>query len=227
MRHLHVSCDGINAVRGISFQVYADQIVTLIGANGAGKSTTLRAADVPEQMEGDGGVAGMELSAAQIAAIDCRAHALSIVACAGSGKTEVLARRVVRHLRQGVPAESIVAFTFTEKAAAELKTRIDERAGEADPQFTDRPPSGSGLFAGTIHSYCLRLLQEDLAGEQGLSEGRCGRVPREPHRGVRGRRGPEGLVGRRTGIRRDPRPVREVGKPNEAVLLRPYHLDCG
>jgi len=159
VRHLHVSCDGINAVRGISFQVYADQIVTLIGANGAGKSTTLRAADVPEQMEGDGGVAGMELSAAQIAAIDCRAHALSIVACAGSGKTEVLARRVVRHLRQGVPAESIVAFTFTEKAAAELKTRIDERAGEADPQFTDRPPSGSGLFAGTIHSYCLRLLQ--------------------------------------------------------------------
>jgi branched-chain amino acid transport system ATP-binding protein len=43
VRDLHVSYGGIRALRGISFQVYGGQIVTLIGANGAGKSTTLRA----------------------------------------------------------------------------------------------------------------------------------------------------------------------------------------
>lgn len=43
VRDLHVSYGSIRALRGISFEVYPGQIVTLIGANGAGKSTTLRA----------------------------------------------------------------------------------------------------------------------------------------------------------------------------------------
>ncbi|HHY95688.1 MAG TPA: ATP-binding cassette domain-containing protein, partial [Firmicutes bacterium] len=43
VQDLHVSYGAIRAVRGISFQVFPGQIVTLIGANGAGKSTTLRA----------------------------------------------------------------------------------------------------------------------------------------------------------------------------------------
>jgi len=43
VRDLHVAYGSIKALRGISFEVYPGQIVTLIGANGAGKSTTLRA----------------------------------------------------------------------------------------------------------------------------------------------------------------------------------------
>ena len=42
VKDLHVSYGGIEALRGISFSVEEGQIVTLIGANGAGKSTTLR-----------------------------------------------------------------------------------------------------------------------------------------------------------------------------------------
>lgn len=93
-------------------------------------------------------------------AIDCPAPIVQIVACAGSGKTEVLARRVVRRLLEGVQPRQIVAFTFTEKAAAELKDRIEQRAAEADSRFAVLPPAAAGLFVGTIHSFCLGFLQQ-------------------------------------------------------------------
>jgi DNA helicase-2/ATP-dependent DNA helicase PcrA len=102
----------------------------------------------------------MQFSKAQEEAINISAPALQIIACAGSGKTEVLAQRTVKFLLDGVNPESIVAFTFTEKAAGELEERITKRAAEADQRFRALPPSAAGLFVGTIHSYCLRLLQE-------------------------------------------------------------------
>jgi len=102
----------------------------------------------------------MNLTEAQQTIIGLSAPALQILACAGSGKTEVLARRTVRYLLEGAPPETIVAFTFTEKAAGELKDRIERRAAEADARFAELPPSASGMFVGTIHSYCLRVLQQ-------------------------------------------------------------------
>jgi DNA helicase-2/ATP-dependent DNA helicase PcrA len=68
------------------------------------------------------------LTAEQKQAIDYRNGNLQLIACAGSGKTEVVARRIVEILRPSgkgtlVPG-NIIAFTFTEKAAAELKERI-------------------------------------------------------------------------------------------------------
>jgi len=111
----------------------------------------------------------MELTASQDQAVRARGPALQILACAGSGKTEVLARRVVRYLLRGTPPEGIVAFTFTEKAARELKTRIETRAAEADQRYSTLPPCAAGLFVGTIHSYCLHLLQK-LGGTYELSD---------------------------------------------------------
>jgi DNA helicase-2/ATP-dependent DNA helicase PcrA len=102
----------------------------------------------------------VNLTDAQREAIAVPAAVFQTVACAGSGKTEVLARRVVSRLLQGVPPDGIAAFTFTEKAAAELKSRIEQRAAEADERFAALPPSAAGLFVGTIHSYCLRCLQQ-------------------------------------------------------------------
>jgi DNA helicase-2/ATP-dependent DNA helicase PcrA len=82
---------------------------------------------------------------------------IQIIACAGSGKTETLALRVAHLLAQGVEPESIVAFTFTEKAAAELKQRILDRSkqkcGESILGRVGR------MYVGTIHAYALRLLQ--------------------------------------------------------------------
>jgi DNA helicase-2/ATP-dependent DNA helicase PcrA len=85
---------------------------------------------------------------------------MQIIAGAGSGKTEVVAQRVVELFANGAPAESIVAFTFTERAAAELKERIggrvEQRLGRAALDRLNR------LFVGTIHAYCFRLLQQHV-----------------------------------------------------------------
>jgi DNA helicase-2/ATP-dependent DNA helicase PcrA len=91
---------------------------------------------------------------------DYRGGHLQIIASAGSGKTEVVSQRVARLLAEGVPAEAIVAFTFTERAAASLKSRI-EHCILADPALgqptLDRL---GGMFVGTIHAYCFRILQQ-------------------------------------------------------------------
>jgi DNA helicase-2/ATP-dependent DNA helicase PcrA len=80
------------------------------------------------------------------------------LASAGSGKTEVVSQRVAGLLADGVPAEAIVAFTFTERAAEELKNRIARRVeGRLGKGALDRL---ADLFIGTIHSYCFRLLQQ-------------------------------------------------------------------
>ena len=81
---------------------------------------------------------------------------LLILACAGSGKTETLATRAAQMVRDGVPRSSIVAFTFTEHAATELKHRIRRRVEEATPT----EPSLGEMYVGTIHSYCLRVLRD-------------------------------------------------------------------
>lgn len=82
---------------------------------------------------------------------------MQIIAAAGSGKTEVVSQRVASLLADGEPAESIVAFTFTEKAAAELKERIRQRVTD---KLGDAATDQLGrLYVGTIHGYCFRLLQ--------------------------------------------------------------------
>lgn len=91
------------------------------------------------------------------AAVAHRGGHVQIIAAAGSGKTEVVSQRVAALLAEGEPADSIVAFTFTEKAAKELKERIRLRAeaklGEAAADRLGR------LYVGTIHGYCFQLLQ--------------------------------------------------------------------
>ncbi len=79
---------------------------------------------------------------------------LQIIACAGSGKTEVITRRIANILqsRPGVKPEHIVAFTFTEKAAQSMKARIAKAMGTA---------SGiEQMNIGTIHGFCYHLLNK-------------------------------------------------------------------
>lgn len=91
------------------------------------------------------------------AAVAHRGSHLQIIASAGAGKTEVVSQRVVSLIKEGVDGRSIVAFTFTEKAASELKDRIVERTRQLiGPEAVDRL---AGLFVGTIHAYCFQLLQ--------------------------------------------------------------------
>lgn len=93
---------------------------------------------------------------AQADAIGCLDQPLQIIACAGSGKTQVISQRIAAILaKPGVKPSNIIAFTFTEKAAAELKERV--------LSIVEREASSvSGLaemYIGTMHGYCLDLLQ--------------------------------------------------------------------
>lgn len=98
-----------------------------------------------------------DLRGEALAAALHRGSHLQIIASAGSGKTEVVSQRVAHLLAEGISPEGIVAFTFTERAAAELKVRIAQRAQQiVGPSIVDRLGS---LFVGTIHAYCFRLLQ--------------------------------------------------------------------
>src|SRR4051794_16838613 len=102
----------------------------------------------------------MTYTSAQQRAIDSINSNLQIIACAGSGKTQVISRRIVRILEarnsSGVRPENIVAFTFTEKAAGELKDRIQRLCLE----HLGSDEGLANLFVGTIHAYCLNLLQQ-------------------------------------------------------------------
>ena len=99
----------------------------------------------------------MELNKHQKEAIECIDHNLQIVACAGSGKTEVISRRIVNILlsRNDVKPENIVAFTFTEKAAANMRKRIE---GVISSKGLD--VNTEGMFIGTIHSFCRYVLNQ-------------------------------------------------------------------
>src|SRR5580693_1056011 len=73
---------------------------------------------------------------------------LLILAGPGSGKTRVVTRRIAHLLAQGIPARQILALTFTNKAADEMRSRVEELA------------PGQRTWMGTFHRFCARLLRE-------------------------------------------------------------------
>lgn len=97
----------------------------------------------------------MQYTQSQRDAIHTVDQNLQIIACAGSGKTQVISARIVEILKRGAQPAEIIAFTFTEKAAGELKDRIDRLCRE---ELGDNRGLGD-MFVGTIHGYCLNLLQ--------------------------------------------------------------------
>ena len=105
----------------------------------------------------------MQLTEAQQQAIYYEGRNLQLIACAGSGKTEVVAQRIAHLLTNSedtkLEPRNIVAFTFTEKAAAELKDRIVLRTREvAGSQISGM----AEMYVGTIHGFCQELLQNEV-----------------------------------------------------------------
>jgi DNA helicase-2/ATP-dependent DNA helicase PcrA len=77
---------------------------------------------------------------------------LMIVAGAGSGKTKVLTTRIAHLMNNGVDAFNILALTFTNKAAAEMKERIEKILGNSEAR---------NLYIGTFHSVFARILRAE------------------------------------------------------------------
>lgn len=109
----------------------------------------------------------MQYTTKQYQAINTIDKNLQIIACAGSGKTQVISQRIVNILKtkDDIEPKNIIAFTYTDKAAAELKTRVLKLCRE---QIGDIQGIAE-MYIGTIHSWCLQSLQDNIYEYQKFS----------------------------------------------------------
>ncbi|HQC35636.1 MAG TPA: UvrD-helicase domain-containing protein, partial [Bacillota bacterium] len=94
-----------------------------------------------------------KLNAQQLEAATTTEGPLLILAGAGSGKTGTMTHRIAYMIRDcGISPYSILAVTFTNKAAREMRDRVEELVGPVQ-----------GMWIQTFHSACLRMLRSDAA----------------------------------------------------------------
>ena len=93
------------------------------------------------------------LNQEQLRAVKNIKGSLLILAGAGSGKTRVLTSRIAYLIQSGVRAREILAVTFTNKAAKEMRERLASTLGEEVVKY---------MWVGTFHSICGRILRQDI-----------------------------------------------------------------
>lgn len=93
----------------------------------------------------------MTLNDKQLEAVEHKDGPCLVLAGAGSGKTKVLTQRIINLIDSGVSPYNILAITFTNKAAKEMRNRVENKLGS----ITD------SIFIGTFHSFGLRILREN------------------------------------------------------------------
>ena len=92
------------------------------------------------------------LNKQQKEAVECLSGPVLILAGAGSGKTKTLTHRIANLIAHGVQPSNILAVTFTNKAANEMKERLANMLGQ----------DGQDVWAMTFHSACCRILRRDI-----------------------------------------------------------------
>ncbi len=93
------------------------------------------------------------LNKEQVEAVQTTQGPLLILAGAGSGKTKVLTTRIAYMIQNGIKPRNILAVTFTNKAAKEMKERIGKIIGEDTVKY---------MWVGTFHGICGRILRENI-----------------------------------------------------------------
>ncbi len=93
-----------------------------------------------------------ELNPVQRGAVECTEGPVMIIAGAGSGKTRVLTYRITHLIKKGVDPFNILALTFTNKAAREMKERIAKVVGTSESK---------NIWMGTFHSVFARILRSE------------------------------------------------------------------
>ncbi len=86
-----------------------------------------------------------------------------ILAGAGAGKTKTLTERIANLVQHGVPAENILAITFTNKAAKEMRERVLERLGRELPRNFEMYGAFGVPFVATFHAMCAFVLRGEFA----------------------------------------------------------------
>ena len=93
----------------------------------------------------------MTLNDKQLEAVNHTEGPCLVLAGAGSGKTRVLTERIIKLIDDGVSPYNILAITFTNKAAKEIRVRVQNKIGDV----------ANSIFIGTFHSFGLRILREN------------------------------------------------------------------
>jgi len=101
-----------------------------------------------------------ELNGPQREAVRTIEGPLLIIAGAGSGKTRVITHRIAYMLESGIPQYSILALTFTNKAAREMESRVKELTGKKSP--TAKQPALQRLTVSTFHAFGVKILREEI-----------------------------------------------------------------
>src|SRR6185295_6822802 len=95
-------------------------------------------------------IASEKLNPQQLEAVTYRGGPLLVISGAGTGKTRVITHRIGRLLAEGVSPSRILAVTFTNKAAEEMRRRVSELA----------PGKGEYVWLHTFHAFAAKLLRQ-------------------------------------------------------------------
>ena len=102
-----------------------------------------------------------ELNPAQMDAVKTLEGPILILAGAGSGKTKTLTYRIANLIKHGTPPQNILAVTFTNKAAKEMRDRLWKILNQGSEQFS--APRTFMPYMGTFHGICVRILHIEYA----------------------------------------------------------------